>query len=329
MPARGTGCYLGVDLGGTLTKIGLSSPEGELLAMESVPTEGEKGPGHIVEAISRISSELLGKAELSRSSLLGVGIGSPGPIDAERGRIIETPNLRWKDVPLREMVSGAVGARAALDNDANAAALGEWWKGAGVGSKSLVCFTLGTGVGGGIVIDGRIWHGASGVAGELGHMTIEVDGRRCPCGNYGCLEAYASATAISRRAREGIERGRASSLLRAVGNRLGEITAEQVSRQAMEGDPFCREVMTETARYLSVGVANMLNILNPEIVVIGGGVTLAGSILFEPLLEGVRERAFPAALDGVRIVPAALGTRAGLIGAIGVIKQAVEGDVVP
>jgi glucokinase len=318
---------VGVDLGGSLTRAGLAKSCGEIIDMESMPTEGERGPGHVVRGIARMVDDLVERNGVPRSSLRGVGIGSPGPLNTKTGVIVNTPNLRWRAVPLRDLVEEAVGVRAVLENDANAAALGEWWKGAGAGVSSLVCFTLGTGVGGGIVIAGDIWHGATDVAGELGHMTIETAGRRCNCGNYGCLEAYASATAISVRAREGIEKGRQSSLKEAVGGELDTITSEIVYEQAVAGDPFCREVMTDTARYLAVGVANMLNIFNPEVVVIGGGVTRAGDVLFRPLAERVRGRAFPMALEGVRVVPAELGTNAGLIGAVAVIKKAVEGSL--
>jgi glucokinase len=227
------------------------------------------------------------------------------------------------------MVAEALSLETAIDNDANAAALGEWWKGAGVGSSSLVCFTLGTGVGGGIVMNGDIWHGISDAAGEIGHMTIEIDGRRCNCGNHGCLEAYTSATAISSRTREGIEKGRQSSIEEAVGGDLEKITSENVYRQAIGGDPFCQEIMSETAKYLSIGVANILNILNPELVVIGGGVTGAGDLLFVPLIEGIKERAFPIAMKGVKVIPAGLGNDAGMIGAVGIIKKKMEGSVVP
>ena len=328
MPEKGEKYYIGVDLGGSLTRVGLSRKDGEIIAWESVPTEGRKGPEHVVGEIAGMIDLLVEEKGIARDSLLGVGIGAPGPLDTKTGVIINTPNLQWKEVPLRDMVTEKTGLDAVLENDANSAALGEWWKGAGIGVSSLVCFTLGTGVGGGIIINGDVWHGVNDVAGELGHMTIEADGRRCNCGNYGCLEAYASATAIGIRAREGIEKGRASSLKEAAGGDLGTITSELVYLQAVAGDPFCQEVMNETARFLSIGVASMLNIFNPELVVIGGGVTQAGEVLFRPLKEGVKERAFPIAMKGVRVVPAALGTRAGLIGAVAVIKKNMEGSLV-
>jgi glucokinase len=320
--------YIGVDLGATWTKMGLSDQHGELIARETIETESKKGPEHVVVAITRTVDSLVRHSGISRSSLRGVGIGSPGPLDTIRGTIIDTPNLGWKDVPLRDMVADAVHLETAIDNDANAAALGQWWKGAGAGASSLVCLTLGTGVGGGIVSNGEIWYGSTGVAGEIGHMTIVVGGRRCNCGNDGCLEAYASATAIASRAIDGIEKGRHSSLKEDFGNDLRAITSEKVYRLSVDGDPFCREIMKETARYLAVGVTNVIHIFNPEVVVIAGGVVGAGEVLFGPLLEGVRERAFPVALNGVRIVPAALGGDAGLTGAVGLIKKKMDGSIV-
>jgi len=329
LPEREKRYYAGVDLGGSLTKICLSDRGGGLISRDSIKTEREKGPDYLVQGMSRVVDELIEREGISRSSLAGIGVGAPGPIDIKNGTIIDTPNLAWKDIPLRNMVAETLRLKTALDNDANAAALGEWWKGAGVGSSSLVCFTLGTGVGGGIVIDGDIWHGISDAAGEIGHMTIEIDGRRCNCGNHGCLEAYPSATAISSRTREGIEKGRQSSLEEAVGGDLGKITSEKVYRHAVGGDPFCQEIMSETAEYLSIGVANILNIFNPELIVIGGGVMGAGDLLFVPLIEGIKERAFPIAMKGVRVIPAGLGSDAGMVGAVGVIKKKVEGSVVP
>jgi glucokinase len=328
LPASETGYYIGIDLGGFGVKVALSNGDGELLVKDSIETESEKGPEHVVKGIADMVARLTETAGITQTAVLGVGIGAPGPLDTKSGVIINAPNLKWMNVPFREMVSRQLGLEAALENDANAAALGEWWKGAGKGTSSLVCITLGTGVGGGIVFNGEIWHGATGVAGELGHMTIVVDGRQCGCGRYGCLEAYASATAISARAAEGLEKGQESSLKAAVSDDLRKITSKIVYQQAVAGDTFCKEIMTETSRYLAVGVANILNILNPEAVVLAGGVIQAGELLFEPLLEEVKLRIFPMAADRISVVPAELGTDAGVIGAVGVIKNFMEGSLV-
>ncbi len=249
-----------------------------------------------------------------------MGIGSPGPLNRETGVVIFTPNLGWRDFPLRDRVQYAVRLPATLDNDANCATLGEWWLGAARGARHVVGLTLGTGIGGGLILDGRLYHGISDVAGELGHMTIDSNGRRCGCGNYGCLEAYASGTAIAMRAREALAGGEPSSLPQLVGGDLSKITAAQVYGAAKDGDALAVEVVRETARFLGIGVANLLNAFNPEVVVLAGGVTHAGDALFEPMRAEVRRRAFKPAVDACRIVPGVL-PNAGVIGAIATFAQ--------
>lgn len=292
--------------------------------MRSGPTQGERGGEAVARRIGvmleEAIEEVVGAAGRSRDAVLGVGIGCPGPLDTRTGRVIETPNLGWVDVPIRDLVSAAVGLPATLENDANCATYGEWWQGAGRGVGTLVGITLGTGVGGGLVLDGVLHRGASGVAGEVGHMTIRFDGRRCGCGNHGCLEAYASGPSIASRAVEGIEGGAASMLVAMVGGALDRVTATTVSEAARLGDPFAREIVDETARLLGVGVAALVNLLNPGAVVIGGGVTAAGDALFGPLRNEVRRRAFRTAVEACRIVPARYPAEAGVTGAAGVFR---------
>src|SRR4030095_15812305 len=190
--------------------------------------------------------------------------------------IIVTPNLGWKDFPLRDEVGTRVNLPASLDNDANCATLGEWWCGAAKGARHVVGMTIGTGIGGGLILDGRLFHGASDVAGEIGHATIDSTGRRCKCGNYGCLEAYASGPAIAERAREALAGGEPSILPKLVNDGLNKITAQLVYHAATEDDALAGPVVGETANFLGAGVANLLNIFNPDVVVIAGGVTQAG-----------------------------------------------------
>jgi glucokinase len=256
-----------------------------------------------------------------------VGIGSPGPLDRQTGVVINTPNLGWRNFPLRDLVSNGVGLPSALDNDANCATYGEWWLGAGREVDTLVGLTHGTGIGGGIVLNGEIYHGISDVAGEIGHMTIDSTGRRCKCGNYGCLEAYASGPAIALRAVEGIESGVDTVLTEMVGGKLDQITAATVYEAAVGGDPYAEEVVKDTAKFLGAGVANIINILNPEMVVIAGGVTRAGEHLFAPLRAEVRLRAFRSAEERCRIVPAELLGTAGVVGAAAMFKRATYGQV--
>jgi glucokinase len=246
---------------------------------------------------------------------MGIGLGSPGPLDRKTGTVIETPNLGWRNFPLRDLISNSIGLEAELDNDANCATIGEWWMGAGQGVQTLVGVTLGTGIGGGIVLDGRVFHGVADVAGEVGHMTIDSTGRKCKCGNYGCLEAYASGPAIAARAIEGLETGDTSILPSLVNDDLSRITAETVYEAIVAGDLYAMEVMRETARFLGAGLANLINILNPGMVVISGGVTQAGEHLFEPLRAQIRRRAFRHAEQSCQIVSTTLEGKAGVIGA--------------
>ena len=323
---------VGVDLGGTNTVVGVlpvDGGDGKLLAMESRPTEATKGAKYVVDKIvDMVETSIRGVIEEhggSKADFAGIGIGSPGPLNRETGTIINTPNLGWRNFPLRDLISNAVGLPAALDNDANCATYGEWWLGAGKNVDNLIGFTLGTGIGGGIVLDGQIFHGVSDVAGEIGHMTIDSTGRKCTCGNYGCLEAYASGPAIALRAVEGIEAGAESVLPDLVNGRLERITAATVYEGAVVGDAYANEVMKETAKFLGAGIANIINILNPEMVVIAGGVTRAGDHLFVPLRAEIRRRAFKSAEEACQIVPAKLLGTAGVIGAIAMFNNEVLG----
>jgi glucokinase len=269
----------------------------------------------MVGMIGEVIRDAKREGGLSDESFLGIGLGSPGPLDRKSGTVIETPNLGWRNFPLRDLISNAIGLEAELDNDANAATLGEWWQGAGRGVRSLVGVTLGTGIGGGLILDGELYHGVSDAAAEIGHMTIDSTGRKCNCGNYGCLEAYASGPAIAARAVEGLEAGAASLLPDLVEGDFGRITSETVSEAIVMGDTYAADVMRETAKFLGTGVANLINLLNPEMIVISGGVTRAGDHLFDPLRSEVRRRAFRKAADSCRIVPGELGDMAGVIGA--------------
>jgi glucokinase len=218
--------------------------------------------------------------------------------------------------------------RTALDNDANCAVLGEAWMGAARGARIAVGLTIGTGIGGGIIIDGRLFHGASDIAGEVGHMTIDAQGRRCKCGNYGCVEAYASGPNIALRAVEAIGAGAASSLPSYVGGDLSRITAQTVYQAAHAGDELALEVVRDTARYLGAAIASLINIFNPEAVVIVGGVTLAGASLFEPLRREVSRRAFKPAVAVCRIVPGSLTGVAGVYGAARAFQEQVEAGII-
>ncbi|MBI1853151.1 MAG: ROK family protein, partial [Planctomycetes bacterium] len=241
----------------------------------------------------------------------GVGIGSPGPLDSRRGIVLSAPNLTgWVNAPLGERVETAVRIPTIVENDANVAALAESWLGAGREASSVLLITLGTGIGGGIVLGGRIWRGHGGFAGEIGHTTYVVDGVACGCGNRGCLEQYASATALVRRTREAIASGRKTSLIA-----KPTITAAVVHEEAVAGDALCRDLLAETGRILGVAIGSVSNLLDPEVVVVAGGLVNAGDFLFAPMREEAKRRALPAVAATLTILPAALGDDAGALGA--------------
>ncbi len=319
---------LGVDVGGTNIVVGAVAEDGSAVhGVRSDSTGAEAGPDAVVDRIARLCGATLADAEreagVRRGQVIGVGVGAPGPLEREAGMVLIAPNLGWRDYPLRAKVTDALGGLAcAIDNDANCAVYGEWWIGAGRGSRYLVGLTIGTGIGGGLVFDGRIFHGASDVAGEVGHMTIDSTGRRCKCGNYGCLEAYASGPNIAARAIEGIEAGVASSLGAYVGGDLAKVTAQTVYQAANDGDEFALEVVKDTAKFLGAGVANLVNIFNPDTVVVLGGVTQAGDAIFVPLRAEVTRRAFKPAVKACRILPGELPGTAGVVGAAAAFLQA-------
>jgi len=321
---------LGVDIGGTNVVVGLVPAEGG-------PAAGVRGRAMVggaeasvmVEHIARMTRDSMEEVFQAHSGgrVVGVGVGCPGDLDIAGGSVVAAHNLGWFDVPLRDLMSDALGLPAVLENDANCATYGEWWQGAGQGFRTLVGVTLGTGIGGGIVLDGVLFRGASGTVAEFGHTTINYTGRRCTCGNYGCLEAYASGPNIAARAREGLEAGAESALAALVDGDLDAITAVTVYEALVEGDEYAHEVMVETARILGVGVANIINVLNPDAVVIVGGVTRAGDHLFRPLRSEVRKRAFGRSEAACRIIPGALPETAGVVGAAGVfLSEASRGD---
>ena len=319
---------LGIDVGGTNLVVGSVAEDGSVLhAAASEPTHAEAGSSDVVDRLVRLAERAISETRrlVPGAEIVGVGVGAPGPLDTRSGIVLLTPNLGWVNLPLRQIIHDRLGLPAALDNDANCAVLGEWWVGAARGSRHAIGITIGTGIGGGIILDGRLYHGASDVAGEIGHTTIDTEGRRCKCGNYGCLEAYTSGPNIAVRAREAIEAGAESRLPERVGGDLSRITAQTVYEAAADGDELALEVVNDTARFLAVGVANLLNVFNPEVVVVCGGVTLAGDHLFIPLLREVARRAFKPAVTACRIVPGELVGTAGVYGAAKVFIDASQG----
>jgi glucokinase len=314
---------LAVDIGGTKILTALVRDDGTVAARSRVDTPGGVEP--VVAAVIATVAQVLGAGVAPREQIVAVGVGAPGPMNPETGIVYEPPNIKgWHDVPLGALLMGRLQMRVFVENDANAAAVAEWWVGAGRGVSDLIYVTVSTGIGGGIIIADRLLRGVSGTAGEVGHMTIDVNGPPCPCGRgNGHLEALATGPAIARMAREVVEAGNQSVLLEMAGGRPEAITATMVETAARGGDHVASEVFTRAATYLGVGMANLLNIFNPERIVIGGGVSKAGEMLFEPVRRIARARAFERPGRDAEIVPAALGDDVGVVGAAAVAFQRV------
>lgn len=324
---------IGLDLGGTKISAGALSADGKLThGIRSVATQPELGAEGVVDriigVIEGVILDTINETGATRKDFIGIGVGAPGPLDRDKGIVVVAPNLGWKDFPLRDRIGGRLDMPVTLDNDANCATVGEWWLGAARGGRNVVGMTIGTGIGGGLIINGELYHGASDVAGEIGHTTIDVNGRHCKCGNYGCLEAYASGPAIATRAREALVREDTASLLPSmVDGQLDRITAEVVYDAAKKGDGLANEIVRDTARYLGAGIATLLNVINPDVIVIAGGVTRAGETLFAPLRTEARRRAFGSAVRAARIVPAELPGTAGVVGAVATFKMRTMGSL--
>jgi glucokinase len=322
---------VGIDLGGTNIVAGCVAEDGSAIyGTHTEPTRAEEGADAVVERIIASARQVMVETRraVPGAAIVGLGIGAPGPLDTRSGIVLLTPNLGWVNMPLRQRLQDGVGLPAALDNDANCAVLGEWWRGAARDTQIAIGMTIGTGIGGGIIIGGRLFHGASDIAGEIGHMTIDANGRRCKCGNYGCLEAYASGPAIALRAVEAIESAHQTILPDLVEGDLTQITAQTVYEAARQGDELANEVVRDTAKFLGAGVANLVNIFNPEAIVVCGGVTHAGERLFDPLRREVARRAFKPAVQVCRILPGELTGTAGVYGAARAFQEQVEKGIV-
>lgn len=303
--------YIGLDLGGTKIATGITDTNGKLLASVKIPTQAEDGFEVVTRRMGDTIEEVMQKIGVSASDIIAIGVCSPGAIDIANGIVLGSPNLKWHNVPLKKIIEGRFHVPTYFDNDANIAGLGENRFGAGKGSKHMLYMTVSTGIGGSIILDGKIYRGATFGAGEIGHMTIDINGPRCGCGNYGCVEALASGPAIARTAKKALI-NYPNSLL----NTYPEITAKEVAEAARKGDQLSIEVINNAARYIGVTLANLINTLNPDLIVIGGGVSQMGDLLLNPIKEEVRKRAIKRFLDNLRIVQAELGGDVGVMGAI-------------
>jgi len=308
---------IGVDLGGTNIVSTVVNYQGKIVSRLKVPTLAERGKESTIKRIVETIHENIVQSTIASGDIIGIGIGAPGPLDVKKGIINFAPNLPgWRDVPLRKILEDEFNTKVVLENDANAAAWGERCFGAGQGVNNLVCFTLGTGIGGGIIINGKIYHGNNYGAAELGHMTVNKDGPRCNCGNYGCLEAYSSATGIKNRIKNRIKEGMKSKFLDFDEDKLFEsLRLKSIFEAARKGDRLTKDIVEEAISYLGIAIANIINILNPEMVVLVGGITNEGNKLLIPLGEEVKKRALYSNYKSLKIVIGKLAGNAGVLGA--------------
>jgi glucokinase len=313
--------YIGLDVGGTSMKAGVVDESGRPLSAVALPTEAQRGQEFGLNRMCETIREAASAAGVGMERISAVGVATPGTMDIPAGMILDAVNMKpWRNVPVRRHVQETFGLPTAFQNDANAAAYGEFWAGAGRGARSMVLFTLGTGVGGGIIVGGDgggyVVEGEHSHGAEIGHHKIEMTNpRRCGCGRLGCLEAYASATAVAARAREALEADAGRSSLHAVLRSGNELTSREVFDAAAAGDELAGRVVEETAWYLAIGAMNLMHIIDPDLIVFGGGMIAAGDGFLDRIRAHVRQLAFPVPAERTRIVYAQLGSDAGFIGA--------------
>ncbi|WP_246329090.1 ROK family glucokinase [Brevibacillus halotolerans] len=311
---------VGVDIGGTTIKIALLDPNGEIITKTQIPTPVSEGEDAIIGQMTNTIDQLMAEQGFTKEEAYGIGIGVPGPVDTDTGFVYEAVNLGIKDTALKAKTEALTGLPTYVENDANAAALGEMWRGAGQGTDNLVAITLGTGIGGGIIIDGKIVHGVKGVGGEIGHVTVNPDGPLCNCGKKGCMERYGSATAIILGIETAAKEGRSAYLAKQLAEK-GSLTAKDAFDAATEGDLAAQEVIDQAAFYTGFGLSHIANLLNPAKIVIGGGVSAAGDALFSLIRKSFDTYTWKIAADSCEILPATLGNDAGVIGAGWLVKQ--------
>ncbi len=317
--------FVGIDLGATNVKIGCFDGEINLIEKTSVPTNHDAGPEAVVEIIGEATEKLLADSGLSKNDLAAIGIGSTGQFNLKKGIMYNNPNMHlFKNVPLRKMVSDRLGKPVVLDNDGNAACWGEHIAGAGRGVKDMAFFTLGSGIGGGLISDGKLVHGFNDNAAELGHMIIYPDGRLCGCGQRGCVEAYASANSTAARAAEAIEAGAESSLKKVL-DQKGRITSKDVYQHLETGDALAKQITDGTAKALAIICVNMVHSTEPARIVFSGGMIAAGDVLLNRIKEYFNEQVWTLKAESVEICFATVGEDTGIIGAAALARDARDG----
>ena len=316
--------FIGIDFGGSNTKAGLFDEDINLLGKDSIPTDSDSGPANVVERIGRQCKGLIAKSGFSNEDIAAIGIGTPGPADYPNGIIIKSANMHnFKNTPLRDMIAAELDAPAVLENDANVACWGEFTEGVGKDISDMVFFTLGTGIGGGIVTEGRLLTGSDYNAAELGHIIIHPDGRLCGCGQKGCVEAYASASSTAARAIEALSQGGKSSL-RDILDQNGKITCKAVFAHAESGDQLAAEIVDATAKALAIMCINMLHTTEPKRIVFSGGMIAAGDFLLNKIKKHFDDQIWTLKPEGLDICFATLGEDTGIIGAASLAKHAKQ-----
>lgn len=312
-----TPLYVGLDVGGTSMKAGVVDDAGRPLSAISVPTEASKGQEHGLGQMELAIRKAVKAAGLKMSKIAAIGVATPGTMDIPAGLILEPPNLKpWKNVPVRQHIFDTFKVPTAFQNDANAAAFGEFWVGAGKDVHSMVLFTLGTGIGCGIIIGDFVLEGEHSHGAEVGHMKIEMTNpRQCGCGRWGCLEAYASATSVVKRTEEALAQSPDNSSLSNILKQKKKITSRDIFDAAAAGDRLAGKIVEDTAFYLAVGATNMMHTIDPDMIVFGGGMIAAGEEFLDRIRGHVKKLAFPVPAEKTLIAYATLGTDAGFIGA--------------
>lgn len=311
------GKRIGIDVGGTNVKIALVDNNGKIIYSNSVPTYAKMGYEYTVNNIKQAINDLMKETNTTAKDIEGIGFDFPGQVDYKTGVVKLAPNIPgWVNVPIAKMIEDEFHIPTRIDNDVRCAALGELKFGAGKGCENFICITVGTGIGSGLVINGKLVRGASNAAGEIGHIKLQMnDGPICGCGDTGCMEAFASGPCIVAMAQDYIKGGKSTKFREMAAAEGSEITPYMVAKAAEAGDPVAKRIFEIVGEYIGIGLTSVINLLNPEKVIIGGGVAEAGDLLLEPIRKTIKERAMVVAGEAVEIVPAQLGNSAGVIGA--------------
>lgn len=313
---------VGVDFGGTKILAGVYTHALELIGLAKLSTKAHRSADHVVERIARAVREAVDGAGLTLADVRAVGLGAPGAVDGESGRILFAPNLGWRDVPLKENLQRLLGLPVFLENDANVAALGAYVWELQSRPRYMLGVFVGTGIGGGLIINGQLYHGFRHTAGEIGHMVIDVNGPPCGCGNRGCLEAVASRTAMFRTIKTAVQNGQKTLLTDLLGTELDDMRSGDLRKAIHRGDAFVRGVVEDAARAIGLALASLVNILSPEVIVLGGGVIEAlQDEMMGLITQTTRERAMPGTMQGVEIIASALADNLGITGAAVLARQ--------